>query len=59
MYSYFLFGNCFESAPDAPKRSELINFKREGKTIEQHLRNLLCSIVLHISWGNYFALGVQ
>lgn len=48
MYSYFLFGNCFESAPDAPKRSELINFKREGKTIE----NLLCSIVLHISWGN-------
>lgn len=52
MYSYFLFGNCFESAPEAPKRSELINFKREGKTIEQHLRNLLCSIVLHISWGN-------
>lgn len=49
MYSNFLFGNCFESAPDAPKRNELIIFKREGK---QHLRNLLCPIVLHISWGN-------
>lgn len=44
MYSNFLFGNCFESAPDAPKRSELIIFKRDGK---QHLRNLLSNCITH------------